>query len=131
MRSKTPVEHVTSIKTNKIERMKEQPAALPAMALGLLFAWLGSESFNNPATVQNILGCTEPKRFQPESWHDQEVRELRKQVMNCLNQAGLRQFSESGRPGRARSKEYSNQERARADDALSMHPCRGGMKRAF
>jgi hypothetical protein len=105
--------------TDRIEQLREDPAALRAMALGLLFDWLSSESFKSPATAKEMLGCPELKRFQPESWYDQEARELRKLVLDWLQQAGLFRFKEGGRPGRASSKEYSRDEWVRANRAVN------------
>ncbi len=45
------------MKTDRNERLKKDPASLRAMALGLLFDWLSSESFKSPATAKEMLGC--------------------------------------------------------------------------
>jgi hypothetical protein len=91
------------------------------MALGLLFDWLGSDSFKNPATPEELFACPELKRFESESWQDRDAIELRSLVLKWLREAGLLQFKQGGRPGRARSKEYSHDEWVRANRAVNGH----------
>lgn len=105
--------------TDSIEQLRADPAALRAMALGLLFDWLGSESFKNPATSRELLACPELRRFEPENWQDREAIELRNLLLKWLREAGLLQFRQGARPGRARSKEYSREEWVRANRVVN------------
>ena len=105
--------------TDTIEKLKEDPAALRAMALGFLFDWLGSESFENPAYDEDLRNCPELKRFYPDDWQDQETRQLRRLVIDWLKDARLIRFQDNERPGRRRQKDYSRQEWARADRAVN------------
>jgi hypothetical protein len=107
--------------TDKIEQLKEDPVALRAMALGLLFDWLGSESFENPTTTQVMLACPELARFRSEDWLDRELIELWQLLTGWLTQAGLLRYKTGERPGRRRSKEYSREECLRADRAVNGH----------
>ena len=105
--------------TDKIERLREDPAALRAMALGFFFDWLGSENFQNPAYDEDLRTCPELKRFYSDDWQDQETRRLRMLIIDWLKAAGLIRFQESGRPGRRREKDYSREEWVRANRAVN------------
>lgn len=105
--------------TDKIERLKEDPAALRAMALGFFFDWLGSESFQNPAYDEDLQGCPELKRFYSDDWQDDETRQLRRVVIDWLKAAGLIRFQENERPGRRRQKDYSREEWVRANRVVN------------
>lgn len=102
------------MKTDKIENLERDPAALRAMALGFLFDWLGSESFKNPAPFRELAGCPELARFRPADYRDKETLQLRNMILEWLDGASLLQCREDGRPGRPRQKEYSGRERSRA-----------------
>jgi hypothetical protein len=106
---------------DRVERLKEDPSALRAMALGLLFDWLASESFTNPTTTQEMLACSELERFRPEDWLDKEARELWHLLTDWLTQAGLLHYKRGSRPGRHRSKEYSREEWVRANRVVNGH----------
>ncbi|QVV66965.1 hypothetical protein [Synechococcus sp. LA31] len=105
--------------TDRIEELKEDPVALRAMALGLLFDWLGSESFENPTTTQAMLACPELARFRSEDWLDRELIELWQLLTKWLTQAGLLRYKTDDRPGRRRSKEYSREEWLRANRVVN------------
>jgi hypothetical protein len=107
--------------TDRIEQPKEDPVALRAMALGLLFDWLGSESFKNPATTEELLTCPELERFRPEDWLDREARDLWRLLTEWLTQSGLLRYKSGSRPGRRRSKEYSREEWLRANRVVNGH----------
>lgn len=105
--------------TDTIERLREDPSALRAMALGFFLDWLGSESFQNPAYDEDLRGCPELKRFYPDDWRNDEARQLRRLVIEWLRTAGLMRFQENERPGRPRQKDYSRQEWARANRVVN------------
>lgn len=104
--------------TDTIERLKEDPAALRAMALGFLFDWLGSDSFKNPAPFRELSKCPELARFRPSDYRDSGTVKLRNMILDWLSDASLLQYRENGRPGRPRQKEYSGRDRSRAFEAI-------------
>jgi hypothetical protein len=104
--------------TDSIERLREDPAALRAMALGFLFDWMGSEDFKNPAPFRDLSRCPELARFRPADHRDKETMQLRNMILDWLSDASLLQYRDNGRPGRPRQKEYSGRERSRAFEAI-------------
>lgn len=105
--------------TDGIERLREDPAALRAMALGFLFDWMGSETFQNPAYIEDLSGCPALKRFYSDDWNDRETKETRWLVVKWLQSSDLIRFQDTKRPGRRRKKEYSREEWVRANRVLN------------
>jgi hypothetical protein len=92
-----------------------EDAVVAVQALGFLLDWLGSESFESPCDFYELSQVPELRRFFE---RDYDTRELRKDVLDWLQERNYLRLEEKRRPGRRRSKEYSWAEHKRAEAAL-------------
>jgi hypothetical protein len=90
-------------------------AVIGAQALGFLFDWLGSDSFESPCDFYALSQVPEIQRF----FHrDRETARWRNKMLVWLQERNILRLEEKRRPGRRRTKDYSWAETRRAECAL-------------
>ena len=88
-KQKHPVQRVTSMNTDRIEQLKEDPAALRAMALGFLFDWLSSERLRqSPRLPRRCWGAPSEAVSNQRAGMTKRPRSWRKLVLDWPHKLG-------------------------------------------